>query len=97
MGSPAKPSKLLYVGWKAVEAGDGLLLGSAEGGFCGLEELSMEEAPTTAQGQQIDGTIEAHKKQGAFSSLRGLLQLAVLIVGLSIDLRGSLEGHTEPN
>ena len=30
-------------GWKSVEVGDGLLIGSAEGGFSGLEELSSNQ------------------------------------------------------
>ena len=33
----------MHSGWRSVDVGDGLLVGAAEGGFCGLEEFSPSE------------------------------------------------------
>jgi hypothetical protein len=38
-----------HPGWRSVDVGDGLLVGSAEGGFCGLDEFT----PTDGMIQDI--------------------------------------------
>ena len=61
-----------HAGWKSVDTGDGLLLGSAEGGFCGLEEFSLEEKNSGAEEEQPEGskTMPARKQ--------GVLGLTIL-------------------
>lgn len=64
----------LCAGWKSVEVGDGLLLGSAEGGFCGLEVLSPEDIGGNGQQPEGDETVSA-RKQGAAGSLHAKILL----------------------
>lgn len=52
-------------GWKPVSIGDSLLIGSAEGGFCELEEF-IPSAPISLQGKadSKDEAIAHAEKQG---------------------------------
>ena len=58
---PEDPSGFVNAGWKRVDVGDDLLLGSAEGGFMELEELLPPSKPSSEvaasrSAKQGDGT-----------------------------------------
>ena len=60
---PEVPSGFISAGWKRVDVGDELLVGSEEGGFMELEELvpptnsSSEVAASRSTKQEEDGTV----------------------------------------
>ena len=74
-----------FAGWKAVNVGDGLLVGSAEGGFCGLEEYTSEQPwsindlrDLEQQDQSTEDGKESHILRAGFeekSAIKGTLML----------------------
>ena len=64
---PEAPSKFVHAGWKRVDVGDDLLLGSEEGGFMELEELlpptkSSPEVAASKSSEPGDGTVASPTK-----------------------------------
>ena len=68
---PDKEMKIPSAGWKKVDVGDELLLGSEEGGFLELEELSPAAIP--ALSAAVDGK-NSHEAGASPSAVKSKMQ-----------------------